>query len=111
MCLGVPLQVLSVDAGGNALCRGNSAGAMERPVTTLLLDQPARVGDWLLVHIDVAIRSLDAAEARLISDALTAVDAAARGLPFEHLLGDLANREPELPAHLRPGSATESSDA
>lgn len=97
MCLGVPLQVRSVDVGV-ALCR-DAVG--ERRISTLLLDAPPAPGDWVLVHIDAAIRAIDAEEARLVRDALLAVSAAAEGAPFEHLLADLIDREPELPPHLR----------
>jgi hydrogenase expression/formation protein HypC len=50
---------------------------------------------------------LDALEARQIADALLAVTAAASGQPFEHLLADLIEREPELPAHLRSDKMTD----
>ncbi len=99
MCLGIPLQVLEVAPDGLALCDG---GDVVRPVNTGLLDQVPAVGDWLLVHVDIAIRALLDSEAKQIRDALEAVTAAAAGQPFEHLLGDLADREPELPEHLRP---------
>lgn len=98
MCLGVPLRVVSAEAGA-ALCE-DGAGQRRR-VSTLLLDAPPDAGQWLLVHIETAIRAIDAEEARLIGDALRAVSAAASGDPFEHLLADLIDREPELPPHLR----------
>jgi hydrogenase expression/formation protein HypC len=98
MCLGIPLQVQSVPSWGIALC---GAGDGRRPVETSLLEQPPQPGDWLLVHVNVAIRSLDAAEAGQISDALLAVSRAAAGETFEHLLADLIDREPRLPDHLR----------
>lgn len=97
MCLGVPLQVKALGAGV-AIC-GDGAG--DRRVSTLLLDGPPAIGDWLLVHVDTAIRAIDAEEARLVRDALRAVSAAADGDPFEHLLSDLIDREPQLPPHLR----------
>lgn len=100
MCLGVPLQVVAVDGAGHALCRdGGNNGT--RPVDTLLLDAPPEPGDWLLVHVRIALRVLDPVEAAQIRDALTAVTAAAAGEDFEHLIADLVDREPELPPHLR----------
>ena len=99
MCLGVPLQVDHIDEAGAALCRD---GETLRRVEASLLDAKPVAGDWLLVHVDIAIRTLDAAEARQIADALSAVTAAAAGQPFEHLIADLVDREPELPPHLRP---------
>jgi len=101
MCLGIPLQVQSVPSWGIALC--GAAGDDGRPVETSLLEQPPQPGDWLLVHVNVAIRALDTGEAGQISDALLAVTRAAAGESFEHLLADLIDREPQLPAHLRQG--------
>jgi hydrogenase expression/formation protein HypC len=103
MCLGIPLQVQSVPSWGVALCGPADDGNERRPVETSLLEQPPQPGDWLLVHVNVAIRALDAGEAGQISNALLAVTRAAAGESFEHLLADLADREPQLPAHLRKG--------
>lgn len=102
MCLGLPLQVQSVPSRGAALCGLADDDQQTRLVDTSLLEHPPRSGDWLLVHVNIAIRAVDAREAKQISDALLAVSRAAAGEPFEHLLADLINREPRLPAHLRP---------
>ena len=101
MCLGIPLQVHSVEAPGLALCTPRNQPTALRRVNTALLDAPPSAGDWLLAHVDIAIRALDAEEARLIDDALAAVTAAADGAPFDHLIADLVDREPQLPEHLR----------
>ena len=101
MCLGIPLRVCESLAPGHALCRGRDESGTGRRVNTALLDSIPNPGDWLLVHVDVAIRSLADEEALQIDRALQAVEAAASGLPFEHLLADLIDREPELPEHLR----------
>ncbi len=111
MCIGVPLQVEKLDAGNDAICGDSASATGHRRVATALLDPLPQPGDWLLVHIDVAIRTLEPAEAKEIADALEAVAAAAQGLPFEHLLGDLAHREPELPPHLRIAQQGEPQDA
>lgn len=107
MCIGVPMQVRSVPVAGTAVCAVDQEESAVRTVDTLLLDRPARPGDWLLVHVGVAVRALDTEEAWQIADALRAVTAAAAGEPFEHLLADLIDREPQLPAHLRPPEANE----
>ena len=107
MCIGVPLQVSAVPFAGAAVCIAEGEDSGFRTVDTLLLDRPARPGDWLLVHVGVAIRALDAEEARQIADALHAATAAALGEPFEHLLADLIDREPQLPPHLRQPDASE----
>jgi len=101
MCVGLPMQVSSCEIAGAVVCVPAGGGVVTRHVDTLLLETPPRPGDWLLVHVGVAIRLLEEDEARQITDALRAVTAAAAGEPFEHLLADLIEREPELPPHLR----------
>lgn len=95
MCVGVPMQIISVD-GLAARCK---AGERTEPVS-LALTGPLAAGDHVLVHLGSAIRRLDEDEAHLISDALEAVAAAAEGRPFDHLLQDLIDREPQLPPGL-----------
>lgn len=101
MCVGIPMQVRDVE-GHLAFCvaHGDRQG-QARAVSTLLLEQPPVQGDWLLVHIDVAIRATTEAEADIVAGALRALGEALAGNPFEHLIADLIEREPELPEHLR----------
>jgi hydrogenase expression/formation protein HypC len=96
MCIGAPVEVIRVE-GLMALCRG--ASGLEH--IDLALVGPVSAGDHLLTHLGVAIRAIDAEEARAIADALNAVIRAAAGEPFEHLLADLIGRTPQLPAHLQ----------
>ena len=107
MCLGVPLQVASVTSQVTVECATGDIEAGRRQVNTGLLDAPPVAGDWLLVHMDVAIRALSKDEAQQIGDALRAVTAAAAGEPFEHLIADLIDREPQLPEHLRAAEVQE----
>lgn len=104
MCVGIPLRVESLGQDGLANCVDANDMHYALPVQTALLDRLPEPGDWVLTHIDTAIRPIEADEARLIADALNAVDLAARGEAFEHLLGDLLDREPQLPPHLRSAS-------
>ncbi len=104
MCLGVPMRVIDILPSGATHCRPLGESQALHLVESSLLDVPPAVGDWLLVHVDVAVRALDPVEARQIGDALEAVAAAASGQPFEHLLADLIDREPQLPPHLREAS-------
>ena len=97
MCLGVPMQVTDVD-GLSARC----AGPKGEEAVSLALVGPVAPGAHLLVHLGSAIRVVEADEARQIADALRALDAAMAGQPFDHLIADLIDREPQLPAHLRP---------
>jgi len=64
-------------------------------------------GQDLLVYLGSAIRVLERQEAKQISDALDALNRAASGESFEHLIADLVEREPQLPPHLRPKGETE----
>lgn len=104
MCIGTPMRVTEILASGAVHCRPYGDDQPLHLVEASLLDRTPMVDDWLLVHVDVAIRPLDPVEARQIGDALQAVAAAAAGLPFEHLLADLIDREPQLPPHLRETS-------
>ncbi len=101
MCLGIPMQVASLAASDAALCAEPGTPGRCRPVDVALLEQSPAPGDWLLVHVGIAIRTLEAGEAQQIADALRAVTAAAEGQPFEHLIADLIDREPTLPPHLQ----------
>lgn len=100
MCIGIPMQVVSVGEGVG-VCR---TGEEEREVNFLLVGTVAP-GDWLLVHAGNALREISAEEAAQVTDALQAALAAAAGLPFEHLIADLVDREPQLPPHLMAGNA------
>lgn len=99
MCVGVPMQVVEAREGV-AIC---TVDGERRAVSTLLVtDGPVQPGEWLLCHRETAFRRLEAEDAMLIKDALGAVLAAAEGQPYEHLIADLVDREPQLPPHLRP---------
>jgi hydrogenase expression/formation protein HypC len=78
MCIGLPMQVLSVSPGfAHVLGRGE-----RQRVNTALIDPPA-VGDWLLVFIDTAREHLDAARAAEINATLDLVEASLRGEPAD----------------------------
>lgn len=98
MCIGIPMQVIDTEFG---TARCSVDGRVER--INILLIGEVEPGSYVLVHAGHALRTLEAEEAQLISDALRAVHSAASGAPFEHLIADLIHREPELPAHLRAG--------
>jgi len=99
MCIGIPMQVVET-ADGHAVCEGMG---MRREVNTLLAgNQP--VGTWLLVFLESAREVLSEEEAARISDAVKAVEMVMRGQAvdpgaIDALFPDLANREPQLPAH------------
>ncbi len=96
MCLGVPMRIVEGDEV-SALCQ---RGDETRRVSMLLIGAQ-EPGAQVLVHIDSAIRVLDAKEAQQIDDALRGLEAAMRGEDFESMFADLIDREPQLPEHLR----------
>jgi hydrogenase expression/formation protein HypC len=96
MCVGVPMRIVEGDEVSALCARGDAA----RRVSMLLVGAQ-EPGTRVLVHIDTAIRVLDAREAQLIDDALRGLEAALRGESFEALFADLIDREPQLPEHLR----------
>lgn len=89
------MRILSVE-GFTAIAEGR--GGVSR--IDLALIGEAQVGAFVLVHVNTAVRFLDEEEARQIDDATEAVRLAERGEDFSHLLADLIDREPVLPAHL-----------
>jgi hydrogenase expression/formation protein HypC len=68
MCIGLPMQVLSLEPG-HALCQG--MGEKRRVRTALVGDvQP---GDWLLVFLDDAREKIDPLRAAEVEQALALV--------------------------------------
>lgn len=96
MCLGIPMVVVEGDDMQALVERRD-----DRRRVSMLLVGAQPVGTTVLVHIDAAVRILDAEEARLIDDGLDGLAAALDGRPFDHLFADLVDREPQLPEHLR----------
>jgi hydrogenase expression/formation protein HypC len=81
MCIGLPLQVQSVEAG-HAWVRGRGE---RRRVNTALVDgeHPCRPGDWLLVFLDGARERLTPERAAEISATLDLLGDALAGLPHD----------------------------
>lgn len=99
MCIGIPMRVISC-RGLSALCE--SDGRQEEVDLSLVGTQP--VGSWLLIFLGAAREVLDQQRAREIAQAiqaLAAVAGGASGAELDRLFPDLAEREPQLPDHLR----------
>lgn len=103
MCLGIPMEIVSVE-GLAARCRKGQ----ELHLVDLSLLPEARPGDHVLTFLGTGRRLLDAEEARLIAQALDAVAAAMSGddAAIDHAFADLVGRAPTLPAHLAPPAAS-----
>lgn len=98
MCIGLPMRVVETD-GITATVEGRG----ERRQVSVLVVGEVPVGTAVMVHLDNAMRVLAEEDVPLIERALEAAEAAARGAPWQHLMADLIDREPELPAHLKNG--------
>jgi hydrogenase expression/formation protein HypC len=103
MCLGIPMAIEAIE-GVAAQCR--RGGEVHLIDLSLLPD--ARPGDHVLTFLGVGRRLLDAEEARLITEALTALEAAMSGSTegIDRAFADLVGREPTLPPHLAAGLPT-----
>jgi len=101
MCIGIPCEVLASDATAATVCGRDGV----REVSTLLTG-PVAPGQHVLVHNTIAVRVLDEAEAQLIALALDGAEAALAGGNVDAFFPDLADREPELPPHLRALAAS-----
>ncbi|WP_298268645.1 HypC/HybG/HupF family hydrogenase formation chaperone [Geobacter sp.] len=60
MCLGVPMQVVSIGAGDIVA----EIDGVRREASLMLLDEEVRVGDFVIVHAGFAISRLDEEDAR-----------------------------------------------
>lgn len=97
MCLGIPMQVQTLH-DYTAQCSDVNGHVQQVDIT---LVAPVALGDWLLVHLNIAREALDPQRAEQINQALQALLAIQQGQDFEHFFADLIEREPQLPEHLR----------
>lgn len=107
MCIGIPMEIIEIH-GNVTRCRradidSNAAEVIEEVDASLVGPQP--VGSWLLVFLGAAREVLDPQRAHDMVRALQGLAAATAGGDFESFFADLIDREPELPAHLRPVEA------
>ena len=55
MCLGVPMQVITID-GSDIVAE---IDGVRREASLMILDEPVEVGDFVIVHAGFAISKLD----------------------------------------------------
>jgi hydrogenase expression/formation protein HypC len=97
MCIGVPMRVVS-EGVGRAWCEGRG----ERAELDMLLVGPQSPGTWVLAFQGAARRVMTEVEAIQTTAALDALAAALAGeTDLGRFFPDLAEREPQLPEHLR----------
>lgn len=108
MCIGVPMRIEGGD-GVAAVAVSETATGSERQTLDMQIVGAQPPGTWVLAFHGAARRVLEPGEALQIRDALAALSiaidddpAAAPGAAIDALFADLVDREPQLPAHLRP---------
>ncbi len=62
MCLAVPVKISAVQPNGNVRVSSGET-ELDMEVSTILLPDPPRVGDYVIVHAGFALRTLDPKEA------------------------------------------------
>lgn len=76
MCLGIPGQIVEINDAAQLRAKVDVDG-VRREVSIALIGlegpDPARVGDWVLVHVGFAMAKIDEAEARETLDQLKAL--------------------------------------
>ena len=95
MCVGIPMQVVSVDKLSARVTDGD-----REAVVDLALVGPQPPGTWLLIFLGAAREVLDPARAALIRDALAGLASALAGGDPGDAFADLDARVPALPPHL-----------
>ena len=88
MCLGIPGQILEITDPAQLRAKVDVDGVRREVSIALIgLDEPdpARVGDWVLVHVGFAMAKIDEDEARETLDQLKAL-----GDMYEQELSDYA---------------------
>jgi len=63
MCLGIPGQLVELDADNDQLARVEVAGVRRIINVGLLEDEILEQGDWVLIHVGFAMSKIDEEEA------------------------------------------------
>ena len=61
MCLAIPSKVIEIKDGSTVIV--DTMGS-KRLVSTMLLEEPAVIGDYLLIHVGYAMQKIDEKEAK-----------------------------------------------
>jgi hydrogenase expression/formation protein HypC len=65
MCLGIPGEVVTLDAERPGMATVNVGGARRQVNVMLIEEDGVGPGDWVLIHVGFALAKIDEEEARL----------------------------------------------
>jgi len=65
MCLGIPGEVMTLDAERPGMATVNVGGARRQVNVMLVEEDGVQPGDWVLIHVGFALAKIDEEEARL----------------------------------------------
>lgn len=96
MCVGVPMQILTVEGIAGLATDGENEELID-----LSLTGPVVPGQWVLTFLGAAREVIDADEAAKISNALKGLKSLMGGGDLGDAFADLESRTPQLPPHLQ----------
>lgn len=106
MCVGIPMVVREAD-GHSAICESLVNGCGETVRIDMSLVGPQPPGSFLLTFLGAAREVMTQEDAHRTADAVSALMAVMSDghVPdIDSLFPDLADREPQLPDHLKPAA-------
>ncbi len=96
MCVGVPMQILSIDG-----IAGHAGDGQHHELIDLSLTPDAAPGDWVLSFLGAAREIVTEDEAQKIAAALGGLRSLMQGGDLGDAFADLETRGPQLPPHLQ----------
>lgn len=101
MCLAIPAQICQFDTTEARLALVEVLGVRRTIDVTLLADDPPRVGDWVLIHVGLALSKISAERAAEQLQLLAALDEAetarAELAHCAHTTQEAPSRPPDSP--------------
>jgi hydrogenase expression/formation protein HypC len=73
MCLGIPGEVVEIDAERPDLAKVNVSGVRRLINIGLLADDPPKPGEWVLIHVGFALSKIDEDEAAAAMEFLESI--------------------------------------
>jgi hydrogenase expression/formation protein HypC len=73
MCLGIPGEVVELDAERPDLAKVNVSGVRRLINIGLLADDPPKPGEWVLIHVGFALSKIDEDEAAAAMEFLESI--------------------------------------